>query len=135
MNELSPAYAAVVARALSEDAAGRRSIMDGLGRTMRLLPGVEAWENLFGTSGDEEDTHGVIMEGGVAQRRPEPKHLLPPAVRRQMAAISSMLSEAGAACNDMASSAADRYEGATRYLRDLRRQRMFSVVGNMPSDI
>ena len=135
VNDLSPAYAAVVARALSEDAAGRRRIMEGLGRTMRLLPGVEAWENLFGSSGDEEDTHGIIMEGGVAQRRPQPKNLLPPAVRRQMAALSSVLSEAGATCNDMATSAADRYEGATRYLRDLRRQRMFSVFSPAAKDM
>ena len=135
VQELSPAYAAVVARALSENVAGKRRIMDGLGRTMRLLPGVEAWQSLFGTSDDEVDTRGVIMEGGVAQRRPQPKTLLPPALRRQMAALSSVLSEAGAACNDMASSAADRYEGAARYLRELRVQRMFSVFSPSARDM
>lgn len=135
VQELSPAYAGVVCRALSEDVAGRRHVMESLGRTMRLLPGVAEWESLFGSSGGDEDTRGVVMEGGVAQRRPQPKRLLSPALRRQMAALSSMLSEAGAACNDMASSAASQYEGAARYLRDLRMQRLFSIFSPTVRDM
>lgn len=126
----SPAFADVLCRALSEDAAGRGSLAESLGRTMRLLPGVAAWESLFGTEGDEEDSHGVIMEGGVAQRRPQPKSMLSPVLRRQMSALSSLLSEAGAACTGMASSAASQYEGAARYLRELNVQRMLSLFSS-----
>lgn len=136
VQDLSPAYAGVVCRALSEDVAGRRRVMESLGRTMRLLPGVAEWENLFGTtSGSSEDTRGVFMEGGVAQRRPEPSGRLSPVLRKQMAALSSMLSGAGAVCNDMASSAASQYEGAARYLRELSRQRMFSMFSSARRDM
>ncbi|WP_418764180.1 dynamin family protein [Mailhella sp.] len=128
VGELSPSYADVVCRAFSEDAAGRRRVMERLSQTARLLPGVAEWERLFGSDGDEDDARGIIMEGGVAQRRAKPKGLLSPALRRQMAALSSMLSEAGSVCNDVASSAASQYEGAARYLRELRVQRMFSLL-------
>ena len=124
---LSPAYGAVVYRALSPEAGGG-AVRQGFGRSLRLLPGVADWEDLFRPDpGEGEDTHGVVMQGGVAQRRPQPKSFFSPAFRRQMAALSHLLSEAGAACNDMASSAATQYEGATRYLRELRVQRLFSL--------
>ena len=126
VRELSPAYAAVVCRALSEDAAGRRRVMERLGHTVRLLPGVAEWESVFGSE-TEEDTRGVVMQGGVAQRRPESGGRLSPVLRRQMAALSSMLSGAGAVCSDVANTAADQYDVAARYLRDLRRQRLFSL--------
>ena len=139
VQQLSPAFAAVCCRALSEDVAGRRRVMESLGRTVRLLPGVAAWESLFGAEGNETDEHGVIMEGGVAQRRPQPKTFLSPALRRQMATLSSMLSSAGAACTDMATSAANQavsqYEGAARYLRELNVQRMFSLFSPARRDM
>lgn len=139
VQRLSPAFAAVLCRALSEDVAGRRRVMESLGRTMRLLPGVAAWESLFGGENGEEDARGVVMEGGVAQRRPQPKTLLSPALRRQLASLSSLLSEAGAACTGVASSAASsavsQYEGAARYLRELNVQRMFSLFSPSRRDM
>ena len=134
VRQLSPAYAGVICRALGEDTAGRRHIMEAVGRTMRLLPGVSDWDNLF-RGPEEEDTRGVIMEGGVAQRRPRPRRILSPVLRRQMATLSSMLSGAGTLCNDMASSAVNQYEGATRYLRELRMQRMFSMFSSSSRDM
>lgn len=123
VQSLSPAYGAAVHRALSPEAGG-----GSVRRGFRLLPGVAEWQDLFRPDpGEGEDTRGVIMQGGVARPRPQPKSLLSPALRRQVAALSSLLSEAGAACNDMASSAATQYEGATRYLRELRMQRLFSL--------
>ncbi|WP_295638841.1 dynamin family protein [uncultured Mailhella sp.] len=139
VQRLSPAFAAVLCRALSEDVAGRRRVMESLGRTVRLLPGVAAWESLFGDENGEKDAHGVVMEGGVAQRRPQPKPLLSPALRRQLATLSTMLSEAGAACTGVASSAASsaasQYEGAARYLRELNVQRMFSLFSPARRDM
>ena len=131
VRRLSPAYAGVVCRALAEDVTGRRHVVEALHRTMRLLPGVSEWESLFSaSSGEDEDTRGIVMEGGVAQRRARPGRRLSPVLRRQMAAVSSMLSGAGSLCNDMASSAASQYEGATRYLRELHLQRMFSMFSS-----
>jgi len=129
LRELAPAYAEVVHRAVPGDGVQRRRMPEGWLRSFRNLPGVSEWESLFHAEDEreEEDARGIVMEGGVAQPRPKKKELMPHALRRQMEFVASMLTEAGAVCNDIADSAASQYGDAARYLRDVRVRRMFSL--------
>ncbi len=136
LRELAPEYAEILELPLPE-AAGRKS---RLGETWKKgvdsLPGVGAWKELFGEE-DAADTRGVIMENGAAVPRKKRRDILPPVWKRQVEHLSSFLSETGkrwgGVAEDVAHSAASRYQGAARCLSDLQRQRLFSLMRRRPS--
>lgn len=125
VRSLSSSYAAVA------EPAGQapRAALPEPGRGMHNMPSVEGWRALFRPAPKEEQPR-VVMEGGVAQRRSPRKSFLSPTI----AALSTMLSEAGAACTDMASLAMNQYGGAARYLRELRTQRLFALFSPREED-
>lgn len=98
-------------------------------RGMLNMPSVEGWQMLFSSRRGEDDSR-VVMEGGVAQRVTRRKGFLSPTLN----AVSTLLSEAGAVCTDMASQALNQYGGAARYLRELRAQRIFALFSPRRED-
>ncbi|MBR3880902.1 MAG: dynamin family protein [Mailhella sp.] len=127
LEELAPPYAEIVRVAMTKG--GRASE----GRRADTSP-VEkrSWENFLGSAeGSGTDAHNVMMENGVAVQRPRPRTLLPVSVKKSFDALSSMVSGAGSACTGMAEGVAQaanaQYQGASRYLRELRVQRLFGL--------
>ena len=121
VRSLSAAYAA--AAPSSGEATPEEGAAEGRQRGMLHMPSVEGWQLLFKPRQGGEDDSRVVMEGGVAQRKSPRKSILSPT----LSAFSAMLSEAGAACTDMAAHAVNQYGGAARYLRELRTQRIFAL--------
>ena len=120
---LSPEHAEVL-RALSRaPEAGEQKSASWWNRSLRLIPGRGAWEEMFGEgeAAERDDTHAVVMENGVAQPRRKERALLPEPWKRQLGDFSAKMNEAGSACGNMAGDAA-------RYLRELDLQRLFAVA-------
>lgn len=118
---LSPGHAALL-RALSHAPEEESRSASWWNRSLRLIPGRGAWEEMFGEgeAAERDDTHAVVMENGVAQPRRRQKAFVPGALRRQFGEFSARVNEAGSACGNMAGDAA-------RYLRALDIQRLFTV--------
>lgn len=132
VRELAPAYAEVLQHSLSE-AAGRKPQLretwkKGLGR----LPGVGVWKDLFGEESGATDPHGVIMDNGVAVPREKPRSLPSKRWMRQRERLSTFLTGVGTLWGGMAEGVSQRavshYQGATKYLHELQRQRLFSLL-------
>lgn len=124
----APDYAEAVRKAMaSMESAGSAS----RSRNQRSLRG-EEWENFLGSNeSSSPDEHNVMFENGVAVQRPRPRALMPEPVKKSFDVISSMMTGAGNVYSGMAEgvaqAAASQYQGATRYLRELRIQRLFGL--------
>lgn len=123
LDTLSPEHGRFL-RGLREEVQNAKPRGDSLwSRSLRLIPGRSAWEEMFGEGDAAErgDTHAVVMENGVAQPRRKQNSLVLEPLKRQWGELSTRMSEAGSVCGGMAGDAA-------RYLRALDVQRLFSGV-------
>jgi len=127
LEEIAPPYAEIVRSAMAKrNRASEGKWAEGSPADKR------SWENFLGSAGGSgADTRNVMMENGVAVQRPRPRTLLPASVKKSFDVLSSMMSGAGSACSGMAEGVAQaanaQYQGAARYLRELRAQRLFGL--------
>lgn len=137
VSELSSEYGAILFEALPEEAEKKNGVMRVVRQGVRFLPGVEAWQELFGERRGD-DIRATRMENGVAIPRTPSGFILPPLWRKQISLVSHIFSETGTFCGGLIEgafqAASSQYQGAARYLGDLQLQRTFSLFSRKHQD-
>ncbi len=129
--ELSPEYAELLKRVLSEDSERKTLLRERWKKSLSHLPGVGAWKEFFGEE-NAADARSVIMDNGVAVPRERQCTFPFKRWKRQRERLSSFFFEVGTLWDGMtegvSQKALSHYRGATKYLQEVQLQRLFSLL-------